>query len=244
VSILAATTFLSTLTVTPFARKARWTRTVVPRLTAKDGRSGLAWGGTVRLLAEGLGVELDEIREMHERRPAVRPIRIGAHTVEPGTMGAMRFEVQGIVKGRPAVVVEHVAHDEGHPPHVVPDCARAGVEIGGASTKAFSAQLVAVTLLALKLGLARGFADPVLVRQMVKGLIDLPDLISVVLQQSDAVRRVAGRAKIEISGGVTLDRMEELARTGADYVSVGALTHSAPAADISFELEPERKEEV
>ena len=48
-----------------------------------------------------------------------------------------------------------------------------------------------------------------------------------------------GRAKIEISGGVTLDRMPELAATGADYVSVGALTHSAPAADLSFELEPD-----
>jgi len=36
---------------------------------------------------------------------------------------------------------------------------------------------------------------------------------------------------------VTLDRIPELASTGADYVSVGALTHSAPAADLSFELE-------
>jgi nicotinate-nucleotide pyrophosphorylase (carboxylating) len=55
----------------------------------------------------------------------------------------------------------------------------------------------------------------------------------------DAVRRVAGRAQIEISGGVTLERMPELAQTGADYVSVGALTHSAPAADLSLELEPD-----
>jgi nicotinate-nucleotide pyrophosphorylase (carboxylating) len=55
----------------------------------------------------------------------------------------------------------------------------------------------------------------------------------------EAVKRVGGRAKIEISGGVTLDRIPELAATGADYVSVGALTHSAPAADISFELEPD-----
>ncbi len=51
--------------------------------------------------------------------------------------------------------------------------------------------------------------------------------------------RIAGRAKIEISGGVTLERMPELARTGADYVSIGALTHSAPAADLSFEIEPD-----
>lgn len=55
----------------------------------------------------------------------------------------------------------------------------------------------------------------------------------------ESVRRIGGRAKVEISGGVTLDRMPQLAATGADYVSVGALTHSAPAADLSFELEPD-----
>jgi nicotinate-nucleotide pyrophosphorylase (carboxylating) len=55
----------------------------------------------------------------------------------------------------------------------------------------------------------------------------------------EAVRRARGRAQIEISGGVTLDRLAELSTTGADYVSVGALTHSAPAADLSFELEPD-----
>jgi nicotinate-nucleotide pyrophosphorylase (carboxylating) len=53
-----------------------------------------------------------------------------------------------------------------------------------------------------------------------------------------AVARAAGRAKTEISGGVTLDRLPDLAATGADFVSVGALTHSAPAIDISFEIEP------
>lgn len=54
----------------------------------------------------------------------------------------------------------------------------------------------------------------------------------------ETVRRAKRRAKVEISGGVTLDRLNELASTGADYVSVGALTHSAPAADISFEINP------
>ncbi len=58
-------------------------------------------------------------------------------------------------------------------------------------------------------------------------------------QIREAVRRINGRAKVEISGGVTLDRIPELARTGADYVSVGALTHSVPAVDLSFELEPD-----
>jgi nicotinate-nucleotide pyrophosphorylase (carboxylating) len=69
-------------------------------------------------------------------------------------------------------------------------------------------------------------ADIILVDNM-----STPDICS-------AVRRVAGRAKVEISGGVTLDRIPELAVTGADYVSAGALTHSAPAIDISFDIEP------
>jgi len=54
----------------------------------------------------------------------------------------------------------------------------------------------------------------------------------------EAVRRCRGRATTEISGGVSLERIPELASTGADFVSSGALTHSAPAADISIEIEP------
>jgi nicotinate-nucleotide pyrophosphorylase (carboxylating) len=53
----------------------------------------------------------------------------------------------------------------------------------------------------------------------------------------EAVARIRGRARIEISGGVTLECLPALAATGADFVSVGALTHSAPAADISLEIE-------
>ena len=56
-------------------------------------------------------------------------------------------------------------------------------------------------------------------------------------EMRDAVARVAGRAKIEISGGVTLERIPALVTIGADVVSVGALTHSAPAADISMEMQ-------
>jgi glutamine---fructose-6-phosphate transaminase (isomerizing) len=70
---------------------------------------------------------------------------------------------------------------------------RAGIEIGVASTKAFTAQLTAVTLLALKLGLARGFADPTLVRQVVKSLSEIPDLMPFVLEQSEAIRRTVAR---------------------------------------------------
>ena len=51
-----------------------------------------------------------------------------------------------------------------------------------------------------------------------------------------AVGKCRGKARTEISGGVTLQRLPELASTGADYVSIGALTHSAPAADLSLEI--------
>ncbi len=72
------------------------------------GMLTFAWGGTLRLLAEGVGLELDEIREVHERRPAIKPMQLGPYQIEEGTTGALRFEVQGIVDGRPALVVEHV----------------------------------------------------------------------------------------------------------------------------------------
>jgi nicotinate-nucleotide pyrophosphorylase (carboxylating) len=53
-----------------------------------------------------------------------------------------------------------------------------------------------------------------------------------------AVELVAGRAELEASGGITLDTVEAVAETGVDYISVGALTHSAPALDVSLLLEP------
>ena len=57
-----------------------------------------------------------------------------------------------------------------------------------------------------------------------------------VLAETELMHREFGRARTEISGGVTLDRLPALAATGATFVSVGALTHSAPAADLSFEI--------
>lgn len=73
-----------------------------------------AWGGTIRVLAEGLGLTLDEVREEFERLPSDRALDIQGHRIEIGTMGALRFEVQGIVDGRAAIVVEHITrmHDE------------------------------------------------------------------------------------------------------------------------------------
>ncbi len=54
----------------------------------------------------------------------------------------------------------------------------------------------------------------------------------------EAVRRTAGRASLEASGGATLGRLREIAETGIDFISIGALTHSAPALDLSLILEP------
>jgi nicotinate-nucleotide pyrophosphorylase (carboxylating) len=53
-----------------------------------------------------------------------------------------------------------------------------------------------------------------------------------------AVDRVAGRAKLEASGGFTLDTIRAVASTGVNFISVGAITHSAPALDLSLLLEP------
>jgi nicotinate-nucleotide pyrophosphorylase (carboxylating) len=57
-------------------------------------------------------------------------------------------------------------------------------------------------------------------------------------QLREAVALTAGRAKLEASGGVSLETVRAIAETGVDYISVGALTHSAPALDVSLILEP------
>lgn len=54
---------------------------------------------------------------------------------------------------------------------------------------------------------------------------------------SEAVAIVAGRAKTEASGNMELDRIEGVALTGVDFISVGALTHSVTALDISMNIE-------
>ena len=72
------------------------------------GVLSFAWGGTVKAIAAGLGVEVEELREVHERQPALETIDLGFGVVEKGTTAAMRFEVQGIVDGEPRIILEHV----------------------------------------------------------------------------------------------------------------------------------------
>lgn len=57
-----------------------------------------------------------------------------------------------------------------------------------------------------------------------------------VAEVTDAVRAVGGRTRLEVSGGLTLNTVRAYAETGADYLAVGALTHSAASLDIAFDL--------
>jgi len=57
-------------------------------------------------------------------------------------------------------------------------------------------------------------------------------------QLEESVRRTEGKVPLEASGGVTLETIAAVARTGVDRISVGALTHSVQALDISFRIEP------
>lgn len=52
----------------------------------------------------------------------------------------------------------------------------------------------------------------------------------------EAVEKVAGRSRLEASGGLTLDKARAVAETGVDYLAIGALTHSAPVLDIALDL--------
>ncbi len=56
-------------------------------------------------------------------------------------------------------------------------------------------------------------------------------------QIREAVKRANGRVLLEVSGGITLERLPLLAKLGVDFVSMGALTHSARAMDLSLEIE-------
>jgi hypothetical protein len=68
----------------------------------------LAWGPVIHAIAAALGATVDEIRETHDRRATDTAFSVPAGPVPAGTAAALRFEVQGMVRGRPAIVLEHV----------------------------------------------------------------------------------------------------------------------------------------
>jgi 2,4-diaminopentanoate dehydrogenase len=74
----------------------------------QPGVLSLAWGSVVRQLAAGLGIDLDEVTETYIREPAPEDFDIASGHIPKGSAAALRFEVRGMVKGKPAVVLEHV----------------------------------------------------------------------------------------------------------------------------------------
>ena len=76
----------------------------------QPGILGFAWGGTLRALAAGLGLALDEIEEHYERVTADETFEVPSGTVEKGTVAGLRFEVRGMVDDQARVIVEHVTH--------------------------------------------------------------------------------------------------------------------------------------
>jgi len=66
------------------------------------------WGGQVRSLADGLGIELDDVRDRHETWVTPQPIETAMMTVRPGRVAAVRFAVEGVRDGLPVVTMEHV----------------------------------------------------------------------------------------------------------------------------------------
>lgn len=76
------------------------------------------------------------------------------------------------------------------------------------------------------------------IEQALEGKADillLDNMTPELVQQ--AVRQIKGRAVVEVSGGITLANVREYAAAGAEYISIGALTHSAPSVDISLEVQ-------
>ncbi|WP_237568211.1 NAD(P)H-dependent amine dehydrogenase family protein [Mycolicibacterium lacusdiani] len=79
----------------------------------QPGVLGIAWGTAIRQLAAGLGVEVDEIRDSVEQEPAPEDIDVAVGTIAKGTVAALRFQIEGMVKGRPVIVVEHITRLRG-----------------------------------------------------------------------------------------------------------------------------------
>lgn len=78
-----------------------------PLLATPEAQSG-AWGPSIRLVAAGLGIELDGLREQYDREPAHRRIETASGVIEPGTCGAIRAQTIGVVDGRDVITIEHV----------------------------------------------------------------------------------------------------------------------------------------
>ena len=84
-----------------------WTLDEMPMLL-QPGVLGMAWGTTIRQLAAGFGIEVDEIKDSCTRIPATEAFDVAAGHIPKGGQAALRFEIVGMVKGKPAIVIDHV----------------------------------------------------------------------------------------------------------------------------------------
>ncbi len=138
--------------------------------------------------------------------PGLRPLQ--RHAVLAGGGASHRYNLAEAV----LVKDNHVAAAGG-----------TAAAIRGARTAGLPGEVEVETLAELEAALAEG-AEVVLLDNMSPAAV------------ADAVRLTAGRAALEVSGGVGLGTIAAYAATGVDRVSVGALTHSAPALDVSMEV--------
>jgi len=67
-----------------------------------------AWGPTIYMMADAVGAELEKVDTTYEKWATPEPIRFVKGVIEPGNCAAVHFEIRGWVKGRPAIVIEHV----------------------------------------------------------------------------------------------------------------------------------------
>ncbi|ULN26182.1 diacylglycerol kinase [Mycolicibacterium smegmatis] len=79
----------------------------------QPGVLSIAWGTSIRQLAAGLGIEIDDITEVCEKEPAPGDFEIAAGHVAKGSVAALRFEIRGMVAGEPVIVIEHVTRLRG-----------------------------------------------------------------------------------------------------------------------------------
>ncbi|MGV9802704.1 NAD(P)H-dependent amine dehydrogenase family protein [Mycobacterium sp. NPDC003449] len=77
------------------------------------GVLSIAWGTSIRQLAAGLGIEIDDITEVCEKEPAPEDFDVAAGHIAKGTVAAVRFEIRGMAAGEPAIVIEHVTRLRG-----------------------------------------------------------------------------------------------------------------------------------
>lgn len=95
---------------------------------------------------------------------------------------------------------------------------------GGRSSRSLKIEVEATNLEEVRQALAAG-VDRIMLDNMPLPLI------------ADCVREVGGKVELEVSGNVSLQNVADIARTGVEYVSIGALTHSAPVLDLSLQLQ-------